>query len=76
VPVKSYEQVRLSKNRRYMYYKGLRFTDRPKKRIILAQIRANQGRESLTYYTFFGYKQCDIHLYKEYSCFCIFYRGR
>jgi hypothetical protein len=41
VPVESYEQVRLSKNRRCVYYKGLRFTDRPKKRIVLAQIGAN-----------------------------------
>jgi hypothetical protein len=56
--------VKLSKNRKYMYYKGLRFTDRPKKQVALAQIRANQGRESLTHYTFFGYKQYDVCLCK------------
>jgi len=56
VPVESHEQVRLSKNGRCVCCKGLRFTDRPKKRIALAQIGANQGRESLTHYTFFGYK--------------------
>ena len=76
VPIESYKQVRLSKNGRCVCYKGLRFTDRPKKRITLAQIGANQGRKSLTHYTFFGYKQYDIHLYKERSCFSIFHRGR
>jgi len=41
VPVELHEQVRLSKNGRCVCYKGLRFTDRPKKRIALAQIGAN-----------------------------------
>jgi hypothetical protein len=76
VPVESHEQVRLSKNGRCVCCKGLRFTDRPKKRIALAQIGANQGRESLTHYTFFGCKQCDVHLCKERSCFSVFHRGR
>jgi hypothetical protein len=41
-----------------VYCKGLRFTDRPKKRVALAHIGANQGRGSSIHYTFFGCKQC------------------
>jgi len=70
VPVQAHEQVRLSKNGRW------RFTDRPKKRVALAQIRASQGRESSTHYTFFGCKQCDVHLRKERGCFSVFHRER
>jgi hypothetical protein len=47
VPVQLHKQVKLSKNGRCMYYKGLRYADRPKKRVALAQIAANHGRGSL-----------------------------
>ena len=76
VPLGAHEQVKLSKNGRCVCCKGLRFTDRPKKRVALAQIGANQGRGSSTHYTFFGCKQCDVHLCKERSCFSVFHRGR
>jgi hypothetical protein len=76
VPMGAHEQVKLSKNGRCVCCKGLRFTDRPKKRVALAQIGANQGRESLTHYTFFGCKQCDVHLCKERGCFGVFHRGK
>jgi len=41
-----HEQVKLSKPRECVCCKGLRFRDRPKKRVALAEIIANQGRES------------------------------
>jgi hypothetical protein len=41
VPMGLYEQVKLSKIGKYIYYKGLRYVDRPKKRVALAQIAAN-----------------------------------
>ena len=55
-------------------YKGLRFRDRLKKRVTLGEIAANQGKESLRHESFYGYKQCDIHLYKNRGYFNIFHR--
>jgi hypothetical protein len=57
-----------------MYYKGLRYGDRPKKRVALAQIASNQGSESLTHQSFYGYKKYNIHLYRNRGCFNIFHR--
>jgi hypothetical protein len=47
VPVREYKQVKLSRVRECVSYKGLRFTDGLQKRLPLSQIAANQGRESL-----------------------------
>jgi hypothetical protein len=74
VPKRSYEQVKLDKNRQCVYCRGLRLEDRPKKRVTLAQIALNQGRESIRHLTFYGYKQYDVHLYRNCSCFDVFYR--
>jgi hypothetical protein len=41
VPVRLHEQVKLSKVGKCVYYKGLRYKDRPQKRVALAQIAAN-----------------------------------
>jgi hypothetical protein len=51
-----YEQVKLGKSREYINYKGLRFGDRPKKRVVLAEIAANYGRESSIYQSIYGCK--------------------
>jgi len=76
VPVESHELVKLSKVGHCICYKGLRFRDRPKKRVALAQITANQYRESSRHESIYGYKQCDVHLCKNRGCFDIFHREK
>jgi hypothetical protein len=41
VPIKSHERVKIAKRGYYITYKGLRFSDRPKKRVALEEITAN-----------------------------------
>jgi hypothetical protein len=74
IPPSTHTQVKLSKRGRCMNYRGLRYTDRPKKRVALAQIASNQGRESTRHDTFYGCKQCDVYLCKNRSCFDVFHR--
>ena len=45
-PVQSHKQVKMAKRGRCVAYKGLRYRDRPRKRIALGQIASNLGRES------------------------------
>ena len=47
VPVRSHEQMKLGRRGICVCCKGMRFKDRPKKRVALAQIASNQGKESL-----------------------------
>jgi hypothetical protein len=56
IPVSLYKLVNLSRRGLYIYCKGLRFKDRPRKRIALAQIASNQGRESSTHESIYGCK--------------------
>ncbi len=56
VPLELHKQVKLSNRGICVYYKGLRFTDRLKKRVVLAQITLNQGRKSLIHKSIYGYK--------------------
>jgi hypothetical protein len=37
------------------------------------EIAANLGRESSRHESFYGYKQCDVHLCKKSSCFDVFH---
>jgi hypothetical protein len=76
VPVESYELVKLSKVGYYICYRGLRFGDQPKKRVVLAQITANQYREISRYESIYGCKQCNIHLCKNRNCFDVFHREK
>jgi hypothetical protein len=76
VPVESHELVKLSKVGHCMCCKGLRFRDRPKKRVALAQIAANQHRESSRHESIYGCKQCDVHLCKNRGCFDVFHREK
>jgi hypothetical protein len=71
-----YEQVKLGKSRECVNCKGLRFGDRPKKRVALAEIAANYGRESSIYQSIYGCKQCNVHLCRNRGCFDIFHRER
>jgi hypothetical protein len=56
IPVSLYKLVNLSKRGICVCCMGLRFKDRPIKRIALAQIASNQGRESSTYESVYGCK--------------------
>jgi hypothetical protein len=41
VPAKLHKMVKMLTRREYISYKGLRFTDRPKKRVALGEIAPN-----------------------------------
>jgi hypothetical protein len=74
VPLESHEQVKLGNRGICVCCRGLRFTDRPKKRVVLAQIALNQGRKSSIHESIYGCKQCDVYLCKERGCFDVFHR--
>jgi hypothetical protein len=59
----------------YISYKGMRYGDRPKKRVALSEIAANYSRESIRREPFYGYKQCDVYLYKNRRYFEVFHQG-
>jgi hypothetical protein len=72
-PVQFHEKVKMVKRGECVSCKGLRFGDRPKKRVALGQIAANQGRESRRTDTIYGCKQCDVHLCDKRGCFEAFH---
>jgi hypothetical protein len=74
VPIKSHELVKMGKKGRCVSCKGLRFRDRPLKRVALSQIAANQKRDSSRHDSIFGCKQCDVHLCKNRGCFEVFHK--
>jgi transposase IS4-like protein len=73
-PVQSHERVKMEKRGECVNCKGLRFGDRPKKRVALGEIAANKGRKSSRHESFYGCKQCDVHLCKNRACFDVFHR--
>ncbi len=68
LPVIQHQLVRRQSRRDCMYYKGLRITDRPQKRIALGDIAANQNRESRRRSTNHYCKQCDVAICKKGMC--------
>jgi hypothetical protein len=72
--MQAHELVRISKRGFCVYCKGLKYGDRPKKRVALGQIAANQSRESTDHKSRFGCKQCDVYLCNKGGCFEAFYR--
>jgi hypothetical protein len=75
VPIESHERVKMAKRGYCIACKGLRFGDRPKKRVALEEIAANQSRESTNHQSFWGCKQCDVHLCNRRPCFEAFHRN-
>ena len=76
LPVRLHEQVKLEKPGKCVCCKGLRYGDRPRKRVALAQIATNQRRESSRHQSIYGCKQCDVHLCKDRGCFDVFHREK
>jgi hypothetical protein len=73
VPLQSHELVKIAKRGVCISYKGMRYRDRPKKRVVLSEIVANHRRESIRHEPFYSYKQCDVYLCKNRWCFKVFY---
>ena len=73
-PVQSHEQVKMARKGKCVCCKGLRYGDRPRKRVALSKIAANQSRDSSRHDSIYGCKQCDVHLCKERGCFEVFHR--
>ena len=73
VPVRSHKLVKMVKRGACVNCKGLRFRDRLKKRVALAEIATNFKRDSLRHDSFYGCKQCDVHLCKKRGCFNVFH---
>jgi hypothetical protein len=76
VPVQLHTQVKMAKRRCCVACKGLRYGDRPTKRVALSEIASNLGRESSKHQSSFGCKQCDVHLCKDNSCFASFHKEK
>jgi hypothetical protein len=76
VPLRSHEQVKMGKRGYCVACKGLRFGDRPQKRVALGVIAANSGRKNSNHSSRFGCKQCDVFLCDNSSCFEVFHREK
>jgi hypothetical protein len=76
VPVQSHELVKMAKRGNYVACKRLRYRDKPRKRLALGQITSNLGKESGRHTSSFGYKQCDVYLYDNNSCFESFHKEK
>ena len=68
-----HEQVKLSKPRECVCCKGLRFRDRPKKRVALAEIAADHNRPSIRKTSSWGCKECGINLCNNNLCFDLYH---
>jgi hypothetical protein len=69
VPLDQHHLEKMPTKRDCAYCKGGTAMDRPPKRVALAQIAANQGRQSIRRTSTFGCKICNIALCKNSSCF-------
>jgi Transposase IS4 len=76
IPVQSHELVKMAKRGDCVACKGLRYGDRPRKRLALDQIASNLGRESGRHTSSSGCKQCDVHLCDNNSCFESFHKEK
>ncbi len=73
MPVREHKLLKLPRRGGCVCYKGLRLRDRPKKRVPLGQIAANQGRESSRHESQYRCLQFDVHLCFKRGCFDIFH---
>ena len=73
VPVKAHKQVKLARVGECVCCKGLRFRDRPQKRLPLGKIAANQRRGSSRHESQYGCLECEVHLCLKRDCFNVFH---
>ena len=76
VLLKLYEQVKMGKRGWCVACRGLRYRDRPQKRVALSEIATNSGRKSTNRQSSYGCKQCDVFLCKDISCFKSFHKEK
>jgi hypothetical protein len=69
-----HQRVHMGKRGNCVNCQGLRCSDRPKKRVALAEIAANHKRESARHTSSSGCKQCDVFLCINNSCWAVFHR--
>ena len=69
VPVHRHEHVKMPTRKDCMACKGVRYGDRTFKRVALAEIAANKGRDSKRTCTHWGCKQCTVGLCYKGDCF-------
>ena len=69
VPIHRHRQVKMATRSNCAACKGGRYQDRPLKRVALSEIAANSGRPSDRRTTWYGCKECHIHLCKNNGCF-------
>ena len=65
---RKHQQVKMKGRKDYVYCKGLRYRDQPQKRVTLAEITANQKRESKRTCTSYGCMQCDVAICRNSNC--------
>lgn len=70
-----HQQVRMDKRGVCINCRGGRFSDRPRKRIALAEIAVNNNRQTQNRKSIFGCKECNIHLCQDRSCFAEFHNN-
>lgn len=68
-----HHHVKLLTRRDCAACKGIRFSDRPPKRVALGEIAANAHRKSVRKTSIWGCKECDVALCKKSSCFAIYH---
>lgn len=69
VPVHRHQHIRMEERRDCAACKGVRYSDHPPKRVALAEIAMNKGRESKRKETYWGYKECNVALCQNGDCF-------
>jgi hypothetical protein len=73
-PPYTYQRVKMAKRGWCVACKGGRVSDRPQKRVALGEIAANRARPSKGNLSWYGCKECAIHLCKIRPCFAEFHR--
>jgi hypothetical protein len=76
VLIQLHKQVKMAKRGYYAACKGMRYRDRPIKRVALSEMASNLSRESSKHLSSFRCKQCDVHLCNYNSYFKRFHKEK